>query len=158
MTKTLTPWRRRNEPARLFRDFQFPDLWSQMFEDADLQLPNLPETFRRGLVPAMNVSENEKEYVVTLDLPGLDENDFDIQLMGNRLVISGERRWKEEKKEKEYVRVESQYGSFTRTVDLPDGSKTQPEKIAATYEKGILEIVVPKSEPTPSTKIKVKKA
>lgn len=154
--KTLLPWRR-SEPSRRFGSLDLPDLFGRLFENGDLEPVHLPEAFRRGPVPPMNVSENEKDYTVTLDAPGLEENDFDIQLMGGRLIISGERRWREEKKEKEYVRVESQYGSFSRSIDLPDGAGTDTDQIRATYDKGVLKVVVPKAEPTPTTRIPVAK-
>ena len=158
MSLTLKPWRQRNEPVRSRRPTDIDVLWSRLF-DVPLglgELTHLPEALRRGSVPPLNLAETEKDYTLTLDLPGLDEDDFDIQLMGNHLVVSGERRWKDETNEKDFVRVESQYGSFTRTVELPEGFKTDPGRVQATYKKGVLRIVVPKSEPTPAAKIKVK--
>ncbi|MEE8467019.1 MAG: Hsp20/alpha crystallin family protein, partial [Planctomycetota bacterium] len=65
-------------------------------------------------------------------------------------------KWKEEKKEKEYHRVESQYGSFQRNITLPEGARLDSNSVEATYEKGILKITIPKVEPTPACKIKVK--
>lgn len=135
------------------------DWWSQVFNWGDGSLAGssrLPELFRRGPSPALNVAETEDEYTVTLDLPGLDEDDIDVQLMGNHLVISGERKWEDEEKKKEFHRVESEYGTFSRTVVLPEGLTSDPESIKASYKRGLLEIRVPKVEPTPATKIKVK--
>lgn len=116
----------------------------------------LPEAFQAANGPAMNVSEDEGSYQVSLDLPGLEEKDIDVQLMGRQLVVSGERTWQEEKKEKEFHRVESQYGSFQRSVTLPADARCEPDSVEATYAKGILTLTIPKVEPTPTRKIAVK--
>ena len=104
----------------------------------------------------MNVSESENHYLVMLELPGMDVKDVNIELMGNQLSVSGERKWEEDKKGKELHRVESQYGSFCRTVTLPENARMERESIEATFQKGILEIKIPKLEPTPAAKIPIK--
>ena len=75
--------------------------------------------------------------------------------MGSQILISGERKWEEEKKGKEFHRVESQFGSFERIVQLPENVRADPEKIDAAYKKGVLKITVPKLEKTPTAKIPV---
>jgi HSP20 family protein len=91
-----------------------------------------------------------------VDLPGLEEKDIDVKLMGTQLMISAERKWEEEKKGKEFHRVESQYGSFARSLTLPENARMNRESIEATFQKGILEIKIPKVEPTPAAKIAIK--
>jgi len=116
-----------------------------------------PEVFRGELVPPMDVAETEKDLCVTLELPGLDEKDITVELMGNQLRVFGERKWEQdEKKKKDYHRVERRYGSFERVLALPDGLRLDRESISAVFKKGVLEIHVPKVEPTPSAKITVK--
>ena len=138
------------------RSDPFESMWSRLLASPFGFESRLPEVFqRRGGMPAMNVSEDEQGYEVTVELPGLDEKDIEIQLMGNQLVISGERKWHEEKKEQEFHRVESQYGSFQRSVTLPDDTRRDGEAVEATYKKGVLTVRVPKVEPTPARKIKV---
>ena len=146
----LIPWQR---PALTRRT---DSLFSKLFEDPfDFNFNDrLPETFRTNLVPAVNVAEDEKALTVSVELPGLEEKDIDVEVMGNQLVISGERKFEEEKKEKDFHRVEHQYGSFSRTVTLPTGLKT--DAVDAVYKKGILTVSIPKVEPTPVAKIKVK--
>ena len=146
----LIPWQR---PALTRRT---DSLFNRLFEDAfDFNYNDkLPETFRTNLVPAVNVAEDEKALTVSVELPGLEEKDIDVEVMGNQLVISGERKFEEEKKEKDFHRVEHQYGSFSRTVTLPTGLKT--DAVDAVYKKGILTVSIPKVEPTPVAKIKVK--
>jgi HSP20 family protein len=141
---------------RLAEDLSRPlGSWLESFFDRPA-FEQLPEVFRRPAFPPINLSENASTLTVTAELPGLDEEDLDVQVMGNQLVISGERKWeKEEKKDKEFHRVESQYGSFSRTVTLPVGLRL--DKAEATYDKGMLAIRFPKVEPTPAAKIKVKK-
>lgn len=113
----------------------------------------LPEAIR-GPVPPMNVSEDENAFTVSLELPGIDEADIHVEVMGNQLQIRGEKEFKEERKEKDFHQIESQYGSFSRSVTLPMSVKF--DDIDATYRKGVLTVRVPKVEPTPTSKIKVR--
>ena len=124
--------------------------------DEDGWFRRLPAALRTEAMPACNVAETEKEVTVTLDLPGLDEKDIKVELMGNRLTVSGDRKWEQEKKNGEYHRVEVQYGAFERAIALPEGLRTEPDAVQATYKNGVLEVRVPKREPTPAKRIAVK--
>jgi len=148
----IIPWSRHRvmPPTK-----ELGDLWSRFF-DGDPFGEHLPEVFRTTAFPKVNVAETEKGVEDTAELPGMDEKDIDVQVMGHTLVIAGEREWKQEKESKEYRRVESEYGHFRREVPLPDGLRLNADDITATYKKGILKIAVPKVEPTPASKIKVK--
>jgi HSP20 family protein len=115
---------------------------------------HLPEVFRNAAIPAANIAENEAAISVALELPGLAEKDIDVQVLGNQLVVTAERKFEEEKKDKEFHHVEHQYGSFSRTVSLPTGLRT--DDIDAVYKRGILTVTIPKLEPKPATKVKVK--
>ena len=99
---------------------------------------------RREWVPAVDVFTRGDDLVVRAELPGIDpEKDMDISLQDGVLTIRGERR-EERREERDHAyRFESSYGSFERSVMLPEGLKE--EDISATYEKGILEVVVPKA-------------
>ncbi len=147
---SLVPWRRRDV---VNKDWDlFPNWFDRWF---DLRLQNrLPEVFSDGNIPPVNIAEDESSFQVSVELPGMNEKDITVNLMGNQLVIAGERRFEEEKKDREYHRIESQYGSFSRTVTLPRGVRESGVK--ATYKKGILTVQVPKVEPTPTAKIEVK--
>ena len=116
----------------------------------------LPEVSRAGAFPPMNVAESEAHFTVYLELPGMDPKDVSIEVMGNQLEISGERKWEEEKEAKEFHRMESQYGRFERTLTLPENLRLDRASIDATYEKGILSIRIPKLQPTPAAKIPIK--
>jgi len=157
---SLIPWRSRQEgPVALqspFEDFWKDDLFKRFWESMEAPRRRLPAAFQARNYPSMNVSESENHYLVSLELPGLDAKDVAIELMGNQLQISGERKWEEEKKGKEFHRVESQYGSFERSLTLPENARMDRESIEATFQKGMLEIKVPKVEPTPAAKIAIK--
>lgn len=145
----IIPWRRNeNTPA------EFDDFWGRLW-NGDERFANLPKVFRRTGYPATNVSETEEAFCVSVDAPGLDEKDFQVELMGNQLLLSGERKWEEEKKDKEFHSVESQYGKFERAVMLPDGLTLEKDAIRATYKKGVLRVEVPKKERTPAARIPV---
>ncbi len=116
----------------------------------------LPAAFQARAFPPVNVSESEHHLSVSVELPGMDAKDINIEVMGNQLTISGERKWEEEKKGKEFHRVESQFGIFSRSVSLPDNLRFDRDAIEATFQKGVLEIRIPKVEPTPAAKIQVK--
>lgn len=153
----LTPWRR-HQPAHAMRAGD--DIWerlSDLFEGPFSGFENhLPEVFRGRGFPAVNVSETETDFTITAELPGLDEDDVQVEVMNQQLVITGERKWEDATQDREFHRVESQFGRFHRTVALPAGLVTTADSVKATYEKGILEVTFPKVEPTPSAKIEVR--
>ncbi len=150
---SLIPWyRQKGSPA--LQD-EFEDFWKNLQEPFEGFRNRLPAVFEKRAFPPMNVAESENQYTVTLELPGMDVKDIRIDVMGNQLTVSGERKWEQEKKDKEYHRVESQYGTFSRTLTLPENARLDRESIRATFEKGLLEIRVPKVEPTPATQIPI---
>ena len=116
----------------------------------------LPELFRRAPLPVVNLADSPNEFSASIELPGMEEKDIEVQIVGGQLVISGERKWEEEKKGKEFHLVESRYGSFRRAILMPENARLEPDLLAAVYKRGMLEVTVPKMEPTPSLKIPVK--
>jgi HSP20 family protein len=156
---SIIPWRKDEGPLAVQSELEDPwktDFWKSFLEPFNGARNRLPAVFQARSYPAMNVSESESQFLVSLELPGLDAEDVEIELMGNQLQISGERKWEKEKKGKEFHRVESQYGSFARTLMLPENARMDRESIEATFKKGMLEIKIPKVEPTPSAKIAIK--
>lgn len=107
------------------------------------------------LSPSLDVAESNGTIDVTMDVPGMKAENIDIQVLGNRLTISGER--KEEKEEKgngkSYHRIERHMGAFSRTVGLP--CEVDESKVDASYQNGVLKIRLPKSEEAKSHKIAV---
>jgi HSP20 family protein len=105
---------------------------------------------RRGWMPALDVVENEQDYVLRADLPGLSEGDVKIEVKDNVLTISGERKSETEERKDGYHRIERSFGSFSRSLSLPEG--VDPQSVTATFDKGVLEVHVPKPAlPQPHT-------
>lgn len=151
----IVPWRAASE-SKLPATFEFEDLWKNLWQNANGELATrLPEVFRSRPFPAINIAETEDSFSITMDCPGMEEKDFQVERMGNQLLISGERKWEQEKKNKEFRQLESQYGRFERTVELPMNARTDPAAITARYKQGVLTITVPKIEKTPAAKIPV---
>jgi HSP20 family protein len=122
-----------NEMNRLFNNFF----------DQPGQATRGNGTARRWL-PAMDLVETAERYVLRADLPGLDDGDVNIQLEDNVLTISGERKAEREDQQEGYYRLERAFGSFSRSLTLPDG--VNPDGIEAHFNRGVLEITIPKPE------------
>jgi HSP20 family protein len=108
------------------------------------------------MMPLANIAETDNEYLIALELPGLELPDVDVRLSGNELVVTGERKQKKEQKEKQFHRIETTYGAFERRFQLPTDARNDPESLKATFHNGMLEIKLQKREPKPVTKIQVK--
>src|ERR1700744_2280860 len=107
----------------------------------DTPTPANGTTFRRW-IPAMDLVETDGAFVLKADLPGLSESDVNIELDDNVLTISGERKSEHEDRKAGYYRVERSYGSFRRSMTLPEG--VEAESVKATFANGVLEVTVPK--------------
>ena len=130
----------------VFDDFFKP--WGEWFDTS--RWP------KASSVPAVNITEDDKAYNVTLAAPGLEKKDFSIDVNGNLLTISAEKETKKEEKDKKYTRREYNYTSFSRSFTLPD--EVVKEKIEAKYDNGILALSLPKTETAKknnSNKIKI---
>ncbi len=119
-------------------------------KEEDTQL--VERSARWGFLAA-EVGENEKEIIVKLEAPGLDAEDFDIQIAGDRLIIRGEKRAQRERKDKHYHLTECAYGRFERSLRLPQ--PVNETKSSASYKKGVLRIVMPKSQSARARRITV---
>jgi len=142
MPKYLMPWT------------PFGDI-DRIFEDEDWSSPRL--RMRTLITPPVNVRQTEKEIVVTVDIPGVKEEDLQIEVGENFIDISGERKEETEEKDEGYYRKEVNYGSFQRRIPMP--AEVIADKAEATIKEGQLRIVVTKVEPIKPkvTKIKIKK-
>jgi HSP20 family protein len=138
------------ESPRLLAPFEEIERW---FENAWLRPSSLfgPTFWPTGrlaemkeVAPSCDMYEEGNELVVKADLPGVKKEDIKVDVSGNMITISGEKK-KEEKSEQEgYYRFERSYGSFYRRFDLPEGLDT--DKVKAHYEDGVLEVRIPKTE------------
>jgi HSP20 family protein len=107
----------------------------------------------RRWIPPMDLVEAEDEYVLRADLPGLSQDDLEIEVKDNVLTISGERRAEHEDRKEGYHRVERAFGRFSRSLDLPEG--IDASAVSADFENGVLEVRVPKPEERQPTKIAI---
>jgi HSP20 family protein len=119
----------------VFDDFFKP--WNEWFDNGGL----LARTMN---VPAVNITENKDEYMVSLAAPGLKKDDFKIAVEGNMLTISSEKEENKEEKDKKFTRREYSYSSFSRSFTLPE--EINKEKIDAKYEDGVLKLSLPRKE------------
>jgi HSP20 family protein len=94
--------------------------------------------------PAMDLVEAEDQFVLKADLPGLSEDDVKIEVQDNVLTVSGERKTEHERKERGFYRLERSFGRFSRSLTLPEG--VNAEGIKASFDKGVLEVSIPKPE------------
>jgi HSP20 family protein len=106
-----------------------------------------------SFMPPVDVYEDEHNVTLKIEVPGIDEKDIDVRVENNTLSVHGERKFEKEEKEENYLRVERQYGSFTRTFTLP--STVDPENIQANYDKGVLKIELAKKAEAKPKQIKV---
>ncbi len=104
-------------------------------------------------IPVIDIEEDNENFIVSAELPGLKKEDVKISVRGNLLTISGERKKEIETKNKTYHRVERMYGKFSRTISLP--SDVDVGKIKAVYKDGVLHITLPKPETMKSKEIEV---
>ena len=120
----------------VFNDFFKP--WDKWFDTNGGSLAQMLT------IPAVNISEKQDRYEISLAAPGMKKDDFDIDVEGNMLTISAETEQQKEEKEQKHTRREFNYTSFARSFTLPEG--VVRDKIDATYENGLLRLVLPKTE------------
>jgi HSP20 family protein len=97
-----------------------------------------------SFVPRVDIIENEKAFEIHASVPGMNKEDFKIDLNDNYLTISGERKFSREKNENNFHSIETQYGTFSRSFALPEN--VDAGRISAKYNNGVLELTVPKDE------------
>jgi HSP20 family protein len=107
----------------------------------------------RRWLPATDLIESDTHYVLRADLPGVSEDDISVELDKNVLTISGERKAESEERTAGYHRVERTSGSFRRAVRLPEG--VDGEAITARFDRGVLEVTVPKPEQPQPRKVQI---
>ena len=132
--------------------------WPSLVEEFlnDELFPKFFDAESRCSIPAVNIVENKDEYRIDVAAPGLNKEDFKIQLENNVLNVSSEKEEKREEKDERIMRKEFSYCSFNRSFTLP--MTVNSEKIKAIHKDGILQIVIPKKEEArekPSREIKI---
>lgn len=113
-----------------------------------------PRVFESMWSPSIDFSENEKEYIVRLEAPGIPRDDLEVNIDGQTLTVSGHRDFQKEEKTEEYFWREREAGKFMRTVQLP--AAIDRANVSAVYQDGIMTIRLPKAEPTVATRVPIK--
>ena len=144
--RSVATWFRRGPLENLREEME--GLFSRAFGEDTGLLP------LDRIVPSLDLAETDGAVEVRMDIPGMEAKDIDIQVNGNLLTISGERKEEREEKGKTYHRVERRVGSFSRTVTLP--SPVKEAAVDAQYRNGTLTVKLPKTEEAKSKKITVK--
>jgi len=143
-----------------------PDRWTSDAVSVQRDINRLFDNFFRSgspveetratsyFAPAVDIAEQENEYIVKVELPGVAKDDVKISVESNILTIKGEKKQEKEEESKNFHRVERSYGSFQRSFTLP--STVKNDKIDAAFNSGILTITMPKSEEAKPRQIEVK--
>ena len=140
----------RYNPNREFGEFKRSfNLLNSMLDELT---SDSSSSFNTAFTPAINTREGEYAYHVEIDLPGMKKDEINIQVEDNSLVISGERKIKKDMKEENYYKIESSFGTFSRTFSLPEN--VDVENIHAESKNGVLEIVIPKLHKEKIDKVK----
>jgi HSP20 family protein len=159
--KYLIPWSWRNQTLPV-RRAEVPSLWAwnRNLEDVfdsfwgnfGIAPAEAKERHLGNFSPRLDLEENEKEYLISVELPGMDEKDIDLSLDNGILKINGEKKEEKAEQQGNYHFVERNFGSFSRSFELPEGIDS--EKVEAHFKKGVLKISLPK---TPQAQKEVKK-
>jgi HSP20 family protein len=104
--------------------------------------------------PALDISERKDAYLVTVELPGVEADDLEITMEDGLLTIQGERQFTSESSEQQFHRIERRYGAFRRSITLP--AQVQAEQIEASFDNGVLQIVVPKMKEAKPKRIQIR--
>ncbi|MGB9711693.1 MAG: Hsp20/alpha crystallin family protein [Dissulfurimicrobium sp.] len=144
----IQPWRPFRELSNLRREMD--KVWEDFFGGGELV------STEGTWIPSIDLSETKDSLIIKAEVPGMDAKDIDISIAGDMLTIKGEKQRKTEEKDENYHRVETRYGSFSRMIRLP--VSIDAEKATATYEKGVLKLVLPKKEEVKPKQIEIKTA
>ncbi|HCE56285.1 MAG TPA: heat-shock protein [Prolixibacteraceae bacterium] len=134
-----------------------PSFFDRFFNNELMDWSNSNFSGTNTSLPAVNVRETIDEFVIELAAPGMDKKDFKISFKNNVITISSEKEDKKEEKKDNYTRREFSYQSFQRSFTVPENAILS-DKIAASYNNGILEVKLPKREevkPQPEREIKI---
>jgi HSP20 family protein len=127
-------------------------IWDDFWTNEELFSPIFVPS-KRLWTPSVELEESDTDFSVRLDVPGLKKDEISIETKGDLLTISGERKTEKTANEKGRKYTERYYGTFSRTIRLPDQAKT--EDISASYTDGVLEVKVPKAPGSKTRKIAV---
>ncbi len=144
--------RRQETPARITHPItQIQHEINRLFDDVFRSVGFPWMDFERGfpsliasdwIKPTLDIAASDKEYTISVELPGVNEKEVQLELANDTLKISGEKKQEKEEKDKNYYRMERSYGTFQRVLSLPEDA--DQDNIAATYKNGIMKITIPR--------------
>ena len=147
--RELTPWRSSRAPARYrdlspFRAFHrdIDRLFDEFFGSLDMPMPRGENRGFATLSPRLDVTETDKAYEVSVELPGIDEKDVELTLADGVLALKGAKKVDSEHKGTGRVHIERSFGSFRRSLSLP--TDADEEKVTAAFKNGVLTVTLPK--------------
>lgn len=124
------------------------------FFDDFFAAPTLRSDADTDFIPRVNIKDTKDHVSLTFELPGMNKEDIKVSVKDDLLTVSGQREWKNEQKDEQYVRSEIRTGSFTRSFSLPENVNT--DSISADYRNGLLEVRLEKREEAKPKEIEVK--
>jgi HSP20 family protein len=152
MSTSLLPKASRQDQSLLRPLYALRDEFDQLFNRISTEWDG--KWFGGEFNPACDLSETADAFQVRMDVPGIKSDDITVQVTGDSVRISGERKEEKEEKEKTYHRIERRSGSFCQTLQLPGA--VNEEKVQAEFHDGVLTVTLPKSEATRTRTVKVK--
>jgi HSP20 family protein len=148
----LMPWRKRYGNELVGLKSEMDKLFNRFF---DSDFPLTTGALQEGQwAPRIDIIEGKNDITVQAEIPGCDVKDLDVSLDGRILTIKGEKKHEKEEKDKNYLRVERAQGYFSRTMELP--TEVDQTDINANYKKGVLKVVLKKTESKEGRKIEIK--
>ncbi len=138
------------DPMRDFEDMQRRLFGSALLKDFNVGNEALQ---RAEWVPAVDIAETPEAYTLHAELPAMKKEDIKLTVDDGVLTLTGERKLEREEKNKTYHRVERCYGRFQRSFTLP--TAVDEAKVAATYDNGVLNVLIPKAAPPPQRSTEV---
>lgn len=144
---SLTPWRERKEVEKFRKEVD--RLFERFFEWR-------PSFFRAGegeWEPVVDLSETSQAIILRAELPGMEADDIDVSITGHSITIKGERKQEKEEQDENFHKIERSYGMFSRTIQLP--VEIDPDKVKATYKKGVLTLKMPKVKAETVKKVQI---
>ena len=130
----------------------FDDLFERFFSEPAFSIPKLFS--EKSWYPTVDVSEGKRDIIVKAEIPGVDKEGIDISLDGKLLTIRGEKKHEKEESNEHYHRVESSFGHYRRTIELP--TDVDESKVDAKYKNGVLKIKLKKDKDAETKKIQIK--
>lgn len=138
--RALTPWSH-TPSAKSPSIFSLHRELDKMFDEFLGTVAGQSQTTQQWQ-PRLNIAETEKAYIISAELPGVEEKDITLELREGLLTLSGKREQKTESKDHNFHRIESFYGEFSRQIQLPETIET--DKVEAKFKNGVLDVTIPK--------------